>query len=498
MKAWISGRNNRWQEARLILSTDELASVWHLPYEEFSAPEIVWAPGRQVAAPAVAVQNQEGVRLGENAYAGRRNTVRLPYPDRETHVYLVGKTGVGKSTLLHHIIHQDIAAGKGVGVIDPHGGLVQNILRYSIPPEREDDVVVVDVADTDYPPPLNPFAVPEGISREVALSQVLGVLKKIYADEWSKTRMESAMYAALVALLDEPQATPRDLSRLFLDSDYRERLLASVSDPVALEYWGEEYSQLSGGMQRQTREPVLNRIRIFYRNPTVRNMVCHPQRLDFHRMVSEGKIFLANLNSDEARNEQANLGALLIANFQMAAMSRSAPQQRQLFYLHIDEVQQFVTTTLPVAFSEARKFGLSMTVANQFLGQLEGETLEAVLGNVSTTVLFACGPRDAHTLSTLVKPEFDADDLVNFDRFHTAVKMQLKGKTLPAFSMSTPPPLFDPTYVPDEALEREERIRRNSIARNGFWPREQVEQWLAERYPRPEIGAQVSEITDYD
>jgi hypothetical protein len=230
----------------------------------------------------------------------------------------------------------------------------------------------------------------------------------------------------------------------------------------------------------------------------MRNMVCHPHRLNFHQMVSEGKIFLANLNSDEIRNEQANLGALLLANFQMAAMSRSTSQTRQSFYLCIDEVQQFVTTTLPVALSEARKFGLSLTVANQFLGQLEGETLEAVLGNVGTAVLFACGPRDAHTLSALVKPEFDADDLVNFDRFHTAVKMQLKGKTIPAFSMNTPPPLFDPKHVPDEALEREERIRRNSIARNGFWPREQVERWLAERYPRPDTSIPVGEVTDYE
>lgn len=498
IKAWVNGRNNHWQDARLILSTEEMASLWHLPDERFSAPEIRWSPGRRVPASAAAVQKQEGVRLGENIHASRRNTVRLSYPDRDTHMYLVGKTGVGKSTLLHHIIHQDIAAGKGVGVIDPHGQLVQNILRYSIPPERENDVVVVDVADTDYPPPLNPFAVPEGVSREAALSQILGVLKKIYTDEWSKTRMESALYAGLVALLDEPQATPRDLSRLFLDDEYRQHLLAHVNDPVALEYWCEEYNQLSPGMQKQTREPVLNRIRIFYRNAAMRNMVCHPQRLDFYRIVSEGKIFLASLSSDEVRAEQANLGALLLANFQMAAMSQPTGDQREPFYLSIDEVQQFVTTTLPIIFSEARKFGLSLTVANQFLGQLEGETLESILGNVGTVILFACGPHDARYLSALVKPEFEADDLVNFDRFHTAVKMQFEGKTLPAFSMDTPPPLYDPALVPDEALEREERIRRNSIAQNGFWSREQVEQWLSERYPRPDTSARISEVTDYE
>ncbi len=498
IRAWVLGTDERWPHARLILSTAELASLWHLPDQRFTAPEIAWTPGRRVLAPGAVVQSAAGIVLGTNIHAGRQSEVRLPYPDRETHVYLLGKTGVGKSTLLHHIIHQDIAAGKGVGVIDPHGELVRNILRYSIPPERENDVVVVDVADTDYPPPLNPFAVPEGVSREVALNQILGVLKKIYTDEWSKTRMESALYAALVALLDDPQATPRDLSRLFLDEGYRQRLLANVTDPVALEYWYEEYNQLSPAMQRQTREPVLNRIRIFYRNAAMRNMVCHPQRLDFHRMVNEGRIFLASLNSDEIRAELANLGALLLANFQMAAMSQPAAAGRAPFYLAIDEVQQFVTTTLPVVFSEARKFGLSLTVANQFLGQLEGETLESILGNVGTVILFACGPHDARLMAALVRPQFEADDLINFDRFHTAVKMQLGGKTQPAFSMSTLPPWFDPAHVPDDAREREARLRREAIVRNGFWPREQVEQWFAERYPRPDTSARVGEVTDYE
>jgi DNA helicase HerA-like ATPase len=155
------------------MSPEELAALWHLPHEGFGVPEIAWAPGRQLPASSETARIAEGVVLGENRYAGRKREIRLPYADRATHVYVVGKTGVGKSTLLHHVIRQDIAAGKGVGVIDPHGRLVRDILRSSIPPEREDDVVIVDLAQANYPPPLNPFAVPEGVPREVALNQVL-------------------------------------------------------------------------------------------------------------------------------------------------------------------------------------------------------------------------------------------------------------------------------------------------------------------------------------
>lgn len=496
MQSWLSGKSNLWKPARMILTPRELASIWHLPDNRFAAPEIMWATGRRVAASARVVQNKEGVVLGANRYAGKTSDIRFPYADRETHTYIVGKTGVGKSTLIHNMIHQDIANGKGVGVIDPHGSLVRDILRSSIPEDREDDVVLVDFSDHAHPPPMNPFAVPEGVPREVAISNVMGILKKIYADEWSKTRMESAIYSSLVALLDEEQATPRDISRLFLDDEYRRELLLKVNDPVALEYWYDEYENLSPGMQKQTREPVLNRIRIFYRNSAVRNMVCHPHNLDFRKIIDEKKIFLATLRDDETRSEQENLGAMLITNFQMAAMGKGAltGDDKEPYYLFIDEVQEFITTTLPTVFSQARKFGLRMTAANQFLGQLKGQTLEAILGNVGGVVIFACGPNDAQTLAPFVKPEFSAEDLVNFDRFHTAVKIQINKQSTPAFSLNTPVPVA----VPDDADEREERIRKKSIKNYTPWSKEEVEQWFSERYPRPDRSGLAVEVQDYD
>lgn len=493
---WAQGNGTGWQQTRLILTPDEIASLWHLPHKEFKTRDIEWLHGRNVAVPKAARQEFDGAVIGINAHASGTVEVRLPDSERILHTYIVGKTGVGKSTLAHHIIHQDIAAGKGVGVIDPHGKLVRDILRTSIPPEREDDVVLVDFAQTDYPPPLNPFSVPAGVSRETVLTHIMGVLKKIYADDWSKTRMENVLYSALVALLYEQNATPRDISRLMTDPEYRTRLLQDVQDPVAQEYWWDEYENFSEALQLQVREPVLNRIRIFYRNPAVRNMVCHPHHLNFRAIMDEGKIFLANLNSDETRSEQANLGAMLMANFQMAAMGRhgqgaDAPRP---FYLFVEEVQQFVTSSLPDVFSEARKFGLGLTALNQYLGQLRGGTLEAILGNAGATIMFACGPDDARALAGFLKPNLTADDLMNFDRFKAAVKMQIDGKSLPSFSIETLPPLPEP---PD-AGEHEARIREASIRNYTPWSREEVERWLSGRYARKNVKRPQGTVTDFD
>ncbi|HMN12488.1 MAG TPA: type IV secretion system DNA-binding domain-containing protein [Bellilinea sp.] len=493
---WASGAGERWRRTRLILSPEEIASLWHLPHKGFAAREIQWVDEGNVVAPAAAVHDLGGVVIGVNVHAGQLTPIVLSDADRAQHVYVVGKTGVGKSTTLHHIITQDIQAGEGVGVIDPHGSLVRSILRSSIPPEREDDVVLVDFAQTEYPAPLNPFAVPQGVPRDTAVSQVMGLLKKIYAEDWSRTRMENVLYSALVALMDEEHATPRDISRIMMDAEYRTELLQRVKDPVALEYWWDEYDRMSEAMQAQVREPVLNRIRIFYRNSAVRNMVCHPHRLDFKAILDEGKIFLANLNSDETHSEQANLGAMLITDFQMAAMTRRADENAaiQPFYLFVEEVQQFVTTALPVVFSEARKFGLSLTAANQYLGQLKGSTLEAILGNAGAAILFACGPEDARALSGYLKPSLTPDHLMSFDRFQAAVKMQVGGKSVPAFTIQTLPPLEEP---PD-ADEREARIREKSIQNYTPWTRQEVEAWLEARYDHRLRQRPRGAVSDFD
>jgi hypothetical protein len=445
-----------------ILTAQELAALWHLPSGQIQAVGVVRSSGAKAPLPVELVQQNSGLLLGNNTYQGVTRPIYLPEPDRITHMNIIGKTRVGKTTFMHNLIRQDIAAGRGVAVIDPHGDLIRDILETSIPPEREEDVVPFDLADTRHPVPLNLLYVPPGVPRHAAVGLTLGVLKKIFAEQWSATRMEDALYSALSALVDVEGATIRDISKLFLDEDYRADVLAQAHDEVALEFWHEDYGRMSERHQLEVARPIMNRIRAFYRNPVIRQIVDQPSSIDLRSIMDEGKILLVSLAGEATQAEAGTMGALLISKIQMAAMSRASmpAEQRRMFYLYIDELQNFITTSLPVMFSEAAKYALSLTVANQFLQQLAGDTLEAVMGNTGTTVMFACGAQDARDLGTYVKPVFDSETLMNLDRFQAIVKMQQSGKTLPAFSMMTPPP----PAKPQDAGQRAERIRSQALA----------------------------------
>ncbi len=426
----------------LILTANEVAALWHLPNERCDVPGVHWTPA--VRSPLTAKQSKEkdGVWLGVNQYQGKERGVSLEYPDRVTHVNIIGKTRTGKSTLMHNMIHQDIAAGKGVGVIDPHGALVDNILATSIPPGREKDVILFDISDTEYPIGLNLLSGPENLKPGVVAGQALSVIRKMFAENWSSSRMEDALHSALMAATTVDDATIQTISKIFYNSGYRAEVLQRVDDPITLEFWYYEYEPTSAAHQREIARPITHRLRKFYRNDAIRPVVCQPNSLDFRTMLDERKIFLAKIGGIPDIDAET-LGALLISKFQMAAMSRNEllPDDIAEYYLYIDEVQNFVTTSLSQMLSEAGKFGLRLVVANQFLRQLEGVTLEAVMGNVGTTVMFGLGPKDATALAPFVKPVHTSDDLVNLDRFQAIVKMQTSGKTLPAFSLSTLPPV---------------------------------------------------------
>lgn len=467
----------------LVLSAAEVAALWHPPTTDCQTQGIAWATGAVAPLPTQLIiapkqlPNDEIV-LGTNVYQGKTERVRLGYADRITHVNLIGHTRVGKSTLLHHMIHQDIQAGKGVGVIDPHGDLVHDIMATSIPDARLEDVVLFDVADQDYPVGLNLLSPQHGLKPEVVAGATLAVIRKMFSEQWSASRMEDVLYACLASLVTHPGATIQDIPKLLSHTDFRSQVLRQVNDLVARDFWLDEFEPLSPAHQIEIARPINSRLRRLYRNPTLRRILCQTGSLDFRHILDTKKIFLANLGG-LADVEGETLGALLIAKMQMAAMSRGslAPQERAPFYLYIDEVQNFITTSLSTMFSEAAKYGLSLVVANQFLKQLEGDTLEAILGNVGTTIIFRVGPDDARVLAGFVQPQVSREDLLNLDRFHTVVKMQSAGQTLPAFSMITPPPL-SPT---DNAAEKCQRIREQSRHRYAR-PQAEVDHMLAARY----------------
>ena len=383
--AIIGGENAQ----TIVLNASELGALWHVPTASCVAPGIIWAATRG-PLPMAAAHQTEGILLGTHTYRGHTQEVRLADEDRNTHINIVGRTGVGKSTLIHSLVRQDILNGKCVGVIDPKGDLITKILA-SIPPQREPDVILFDVADKAYPIGLNLLALSAGMAPDEVAGRILALIKKFFAHDWPGEQTEGAFYAAILTLLYTPGATLMDISRLFIDDTYRQWLLSQVDDVSALEFW-DDYQRRGAGDRQRIATPVVTRARKFYRDRTLQRIICQAKGLNFRWLIDHNKIFLASL-AGIGEIEAHTLGALLITKFQLAVMSRTdiPEQQRQPVYLYIDEVQNFTTHSLGILFSQGRSFGLSLVTANQYFSQLAGETLEAALGNVGTNICFAVG-----------------------------------------------------------------------------------------------------------
>ncbi|MCB9437278.1 MAG: type IV secretion system DNA-binding domain-containing protein [Anaerolineales bacterium] len=462
-----------WQQQWIYLEPSEIAALWHLPHQGFEGVNIQWRKVHPPVSREVA-HNVLGVELGEAVYQNRRVAVQLRREDRATHANVVGKTGVGKSTLVHQLVRQDIAAGYGVLVLDPHGALVRDILRHSIPPAREQDVVVLDLNVPEFPLPLNVFM---GTQSYAGIGRVVDIIETLY--DQTGVRMDKFLRAGIKALQYVPQATMKDFYRLLTDATFRSGVLSLIEDEETHHTLHTEYHTLGEAAQRQVRAPILNRISPFYGNPYLYPSLCHPQRLDLERWIAEQKIILVALgvNSEMVPQRERNMvGSLLVSLLQMVGMNPS--RVTVPFYVYIDEVQHFVTSSLATVFSEARKYGLSMTVAHQYFHQLDAPTRQAILSNVGTTIAFGVDVEDANHLAGRVQPQFTPQQLMGLSRFEAVVKMQHQGVTQDAFWLKTQP--LPP--LPPDAQERELRIRALSVQHYTPLRRAEVEQWLMERY----------------
>lgn len=476
----------------MLLTVPELAALWHLPTRGIGTPGLKRSHTISNEAPRP-ISQQAGVSLGTNVYQGVEKTVFIAEKDRQEHMSVLGKTGTGKSTFLHNLIHQDIQAGKGIAVIDAHGRLIEKILQNSIPKSRENDVVIFDLADHEYPVGLSFFDIPEGAStdqKEQVVIYITNLFKRIFSDQWSATRMEDTLTAAISTLAEIPHATLLDVSRLFTDGVFRNQTIQSIKDPAILEFWHGVFDKLSESEKQQMLRPILSRIRKFYRLTTIRNITCQKRSLNFKDIIDKKKIFLASMNQASKESDESHLGALLVSKLQIAGMSRShdASENGQLYFLYIDEVQNFITTSLETVFSEARKYGLSLTVANQYLEQLKDATLNAIMGNVGAMATFQCGSFDATRLSPVVKPEFNADDLMMLSQFEAIVKMRHHKQNIPAFSIKT--------SLPIEGGTKERELELRALSRTKYAvKREEVEKEYGRVYQETEaiIQKQIGE-----
>lgn len=475
--SWQEGRNDLYQQVQNVFNAHELASLWHFPYEDFVAPNIARVSSRHVRIPTALRDNKVGIYLGDNEYAGAKKPVYMLHEDRATHMIITGRTQMGKSTLIHNLVHQDIAEGHGVAVIDPHGTLIENILKSSIPAHRVDDVVVWDLADLDYPPSLNLLAVPDGVDRIDAASQIMKVFETLEKG-FGEARMAGSLSDALEALIFEKGATLRDISRLFSDEAFRAHVLENVDNPATFDFW-DEFEDMQPREQRDLAKPLNHRLRRLYKNRTLYPIICHPDPLDIAGLIAQNKIILVSLQPAKGASlsdrELEFVGALMMSQIQLAVMAGAA---KTPFYVYIDEAERFVTTAVDEVLSQAAKRNLSLTLANQYLGQIEGKTLDAVIGNVGAMIFFQIGEKDARTIAPYVRKSLIVDDMVSLDAHHAAVIMRFQGHQLPPFTIETRPrPMV---VTPDPTAHIRSRSRSQYTPKS----RAEVLKWLNDRYPQ--------------
>lgn len=430
-----------------ILNISELASVFHLPHTSVETPNIVWANSKTAEPPAtlpVITGNQtidENISaFGLTNFRGINHQFGLNRRDRSRHIYIIGQTGAGKSGLLELFALSDTYYNQGYCIIDPHGDFAINNLRF-IPEHRIKDVVYFNPADTAHPVAFNPLEISDETRKPNISSEVIGVLKRMFGDSWGP-RLEHILRFTLLALLDRPNSTLLDISRLLTDKDFRKETLEYCKDVTVLQFWKQEFGQWNDKQVNESIAPVLNKVGAFTANPIIRNIVGQPKSsFDIRRIMDEGKILVVNLSKGLIGEDNAAiLGAFLVTKVQLAAMSRSDipdVKDRRPFYLYVDEFQNFATDSFAVILSEARKYGLNLTVANQYIAQMTESVRDAVFGNVGTTISFRVSADDAPLLVKQFEPTFEAGDLIQMNNRHFIISMIINGEKVPAFSATT-------------------------------------------------------------
>lgn len=407
--------------------------------------------------------NKELTYLGITTYRDKNTLFGIKRKDRRQHVYLLGKSGTGKSVLMFNMIIQNILNGEGVCVVDPHGELVEGVLS-AIPKNRMKDVIYFNPADTEYHIGFNVLELIDPKYKHLVASGLMGIFTKIWANAWS-ARMEYILNNAILALLDTPGTTLLGIPRMLVDKDYRQKIISNLKDPVIKAFWVHEYEAWQDKFRNEAIAPIQNKVGQFLSTSIIRNVVGQSQStINIFDIMNEGKIFLVNVSKGRiGEDNSALLGGMIITKIQLAAMERvRIPEnERKDFYLYVDEFQNFVTDAFAGILSEARKYRLNLTIAHQYTAQLISDkssaVRDAVFGNVGTMIVFRVGSDDAEFLESEFDPEFTPQDIVNLPNYKIYLKLMIDGVTSRPFSAKTLPPL-----VKSGNMEIEEEVIRNS------------------------------------
>ena len=422
-----------------ILNSEELSTIFHFPNKQVTTPHIHWLYAK--TAPAPSQIPEEGLYLGMSTYRGIRRPAYISDKDRQRHMYIIGKTGTGKTELLKDLIMQDIRQGRGVCFMDPHGDAIQDLLQM-IPPERAEDVIYFNPADTDRPMGLNLLQAKTEDQKHFVSTAVINLMYKLF-DPYKTgivgPRFEHAVRNAMLTVMSEEGTTFVEVMRILTDAKYVQELLPKVQDPIVRRYWTDQIAQTADFHKSEVLDYIVSKFGRFVTNRMIRNIIGQSKSsFSFREVMDSGKILFINLSKGDLGEENSSfLGLVLVPRLLMAAMSRSdmPEEQRRDFYLYVDEFQNFATPDFAQILSEARKYRLNLCVANQFIGQVDEDVKNAVFGNVGTIISFRVGVSDANYLQHEFTPVFDEDDLLNIERFHVYIKTTVDNEPVPPFSM---------------------------------------------------------------
>ncbi len=427
----------------MVLGAEEIASFYHFPISTSETPNLKWLKSKEAAPPANLPTS--GLLVGESVFRGQKRRVYITDEDRRRHLYVIGQTGTGKSTLLGNMFIEDVESGRGVAIIDPHGDLIQNVMGF-IPKNRLEDLIYFDPGDLERPLGLNMLDYnpdrPE--EKTFIVNEMQSIFNKLFLAETMGPMFEQYMRNALLLLMEDMQNEPATLvevPRVFTDHEWRRAKLSRITNPVVLEFWEKEAVKAGGEASLANMTPyITSKFNNFIANDYVRPIIGQVKSaFNFRQAMDEGKIILINLSKGRLGDINANLlGMIFTGKLLMAALSRvDTPEieRRRDFYLYIDEFQNFTTDSISTILSEARKYRLNLTVAHQFIAQLTEKIRDSIFGNVGSQVVFRVGPQDAEFLVKQFEPTFSQNDLINIDNLNAYAKILINGETSKPFNI---------------------------------------------------------------
>lgn len=435
--------------------------------------------------------NNEITIFAETTYRNENKKFGIKRDDRRRHMYLIGKTGMGKSTMLENMIIEDIAAGKGVAIVDPHGDLAEKIMQY-IPNERINDVIYFNPADIEYPVAFNIVEHVEPHLRHLVASGLLGVFQKQWADSWGP-RLEYILRNAILAVLEYPGSTLLAIIRMLSDKKFRKKVVDKIQDPVVKSFWTNEFAGYADKFASEAVSPIQNKVGQFLSSSLIRNIVGQVKStIDMRKVMDEGKILVMNLSKGRIGEDNSSLlGSMMITKIQLAAMSRvdTPENERPDFYLYVDEFQNFATESFANILSEARKYRLNLVLAHQYIEQLNEKVKFAVFGNVGSMVLFRIGAADAEELQPEFSPTFTEEDLVNLPKYEFYIKLMIDGVSSEPFSARGLSPLSEEqkTNNADKVI----KVSRERYAKEKAVVEEKIMRWHENTDEEPEKGKTV-------